>query len=43
MTMRDVDDAYDRLHYFDDRWWIDDALPRAARAGAAVVFMLRLT
>jgi hypothetical protein len=43
MTMRDVDDAYERLHRFDDRWWIDDALPRAARAGAAVVFMLRVT
>lgn len=43
VTMRDSDDAFDRLHRFDDSWWIDDALPRAARAGATVVFMLRLT
>jgi hypothetical protein len=43
MTMRDIDDAYDRLQRFDDGWWIDDALPRAARAGATVVFVPRLT
>jgi hypothetical protein len=43
MTMRDTNDAYDRLQHFDARWWIDDALPRAARAGATVVFMLRPT
>lgn len=40
MTLRDFDDAHDRLGRFDDRWWIDDGLPRAARAGATVVFDL---
>ena len=43
MTTRDADDAHDRLNRFDARWWIDDALPRAARAGATVVFDLRFT
>ncbi len=43
MTMRDADDAYDRLGRFDANWWIDDALPRAARAGATVVFDLRIS
>jgi len=40
MSTRDADDAYERLGRFDASWWIDDALPRAARAGATVVFSL---
>jgi hypothetical protein len=43
VTMRDVDDAHDRLNRFDDGWWLDDALPRAARAGATIVFYPRFT
>jgi hypothetical protein len=42
VSLRDFDDADDRLSRFDDRWWIDDGLPRAARAGATVVFDLGL-
>lgn len=43
MSRRDADDAYDRLGRFDANWWFDDALPRAARAGATVVFDLRIS
>jgi hypothetical protein len=42
VTMRDVDDAHDRLNRFDDGWWLD-AMPRAARAGATIVFYPRFT
>jgi hypothetical protein len=43
MSMHDADDAYERLGRFDAAWWIDDGLPRAARAGATVVFDLRVS
>lgn len=42
VTMWDADDASVRLSRFDARW-IDNALPRAARAGATVVFILHFT
>ena len=43
MTTSDADDAHERLTRFDDAWWIDDALPRVARAGATIVFYSRLS
>ena len=43
MTMRDAAEAHDRLNRFDDEWWVDEALPRVARAGATVVFYPRFS
>lgn len=42
MTARDVADVDDRINRFDEGWWLD-AMPRAARAGATVVFLPRFT